>query len=70
MSSGLMFDDIIINLFTYCTEQTTHSAKKDLFSKIQDDTIHLYKVSLQDFPSKNLIQKIHYVYIISLKNKK
>ena len=43
MSSGLMLDDIIMNLFTDYTVQTTGSLKKDLISKIQDDTIHLYK---------------------------
>ena len=46
---GLMLGGIIMNLFIDCTEQTTGSVKKDLSSKIQDDTIHLYKGSLQDF---------------------
>ena len=45
MSSGLILDNIIMNLFKDCTEQTTDSENKDLFSKIQDDTIHLYKQS-------------------------
>ena len=49
MSSRFMLDDIIISLFTDCTEQIESSAKKDLFPKNQDDTIHLYKGSLQDF---------------------
>ena len=49
MSSGLILDDIIMNLFIDITKQTTDSVKKDLFSKIQDDTIYLYKVSLQDY---------------------
>ena len=49
MSSGLMLDDIIINLFTDSTKQTTDSVQKHLFTKIQDDTIHLYKGFLQDF---------------------
>ena len=52
MSSGLMLDDIIMNLFTDSTEQTTESYQKQLFSKIQYDTIHLYKGSLQDFTRK------------------
>ena len=34
MSIGLMLDDIIMNLFTYITKQTTDSVRKDLFSKI------------------------------------
>ena len=52
MSSGLMLDDIIVNLFTDGKEQTTDSYYNYLFSKIQDDTIHLYKGSLQDFTWK------------------
>ena len=69
--SGLMLDNIIMNLFTDSTEQTTDLVQKHLFSKIQDDTIHLYKGYLQDFTwnRKMLIQKRHYVRIISLKKK-
>ena len=71
MYSGLMIDNIIMNLFTDITKQTTDSVKKDLFSKIQDDTNHLYKGSLQDYSRKNelLMQKRHYVHIISFKNR-
>ena len=39
MSSGLVIDDIIMNLFSDITKQTTDSVKKDLFSKIQDYNI-------------------------------
>ena len=49
MSSGFMLEDIIMNLFIDSTEQTTDSLQKHLFSKIQDDKIHFYKGSLQDF---------------------
>ena len=49
VSSGLMLDEIIMNLFSDIKKQTTDSVKKDLFSKIQDDTIYLYKGSLQDY---------------------
>ena len=49
MSSGLMLDDIIMDLFTDITKQKMDSVKKDLFSKIQDDTIYLYKGSLKDY---------------------
>ena len=49
MSFGLMLDKIITNLFTDRTEQTTGSVKKDLFSKIQDDTIYFNKGSLQNY---------------------
>ena len=55
MSSGLMLDDIIMNLFSDITKQTTDSAKKDLFSKIQDYRIYLYKGSLQDYSRKKRI---------------
>ena len=54
MPRGLMLDDIILNLFIDFTKQTTGSAKKDLFSKIQDDTNHLYKGSLPDFTRKKI----------------
>ena len=69
MSSGLMLEDIIMNLFTDSTEKATYSYQKHLFSKIQDDTIHLYKGYLQYLTSKRkmLIQERHYVHIISLK---
>ena len=39
MSSGLMLEYIIMNLFTDITKQRTDSVNKDLFSKIQDDKI-------------------------------
>ena len=55
MSSGLMLDDIIMNLLSYITEQTTDSTKKDLFSKIQDDRIYLCKGYLQDYSRKKII---------------
>ena len=53
MSSGLMLEDIIMNLFIYLTKQTMDSVKKDLSSEIQDDTIYLYKGYLQDYSWKN-----------------
>ena len=52
MYSRLMLDNIIINLFSDVKIQTTDSAKKDLFSKIQDDRILLRKISLQDYSWK------------------
>ena len=52
MSSWLMLDDIIMNLFSDITEQKKDSAKKDLFSKIRDDNIYLYQGSLQDHSPK------------------
>ena len=49
LSSGFMLDDIIMNLFIDIKKPTIYSIKKDSFSKIQDETIYLYKGSLQDY---------------------
>ena len=49
MSSGLMLDKIIMNLFIDIKKKRTDSVKKDLFSKIQDITIYFYKGSLKDY---------------------
>ena len=67
MSSGLILDEIIMNLCSDITYQTTDSVKNYLFSKIQDDKIYLYKWYLQDYSWKELflIPKRHYVHIIS-----
>ena len=46
MCSKLNIKVIIVSLFIDITKQTTDSEKKYLFSKIQDDTNCLYKVSL------------------------
>ena len=50
ISSGLIIDDIIMDLFSDITEQ-----KKDLFTKINDDEIYLYRGSLQDYSWKEII---------------
>ena len=55
MFSGLMLDRIRMNLFSDITKQTTDSAKKDLFSKTQDERIYLYKGYLQDYSWKKRI---------------
>ena len=49
MSSVLMLEDIIMNLFSDIIEQKKDSAKNDLFSKIKDDKIYLYQGPLQDY---------------------
>ena len=49
MSNQLIIYNIIMDLFTDITKQKMDSVKKDLFSKIQDDTIYLYKGYLQDY---------------------
>ena len=68
MSIGLMLDNIIMNLFTDITNQSTQPHQKHLFPKIQDDTIHLYKVSMQDFTwkrknseTKSTLRSHHYI---------
>ena len=62
-----MLDGIIMNLFTDSKKQTTDSYQ-NIFSKIQDDTIHLYKGSLQDFTwkrknadTKKTLRSHHYI---------
>ena len=55
MSSGLMLDYIIMNLFSDITEQKNNSAKMDLFSKTKDDKIYLYQGYLQDYSQKKII---------------
>ena len=52
MSSGLMLHDIIMNTFIESTKNSTTSHQKHCFYRFQDDTIHLYKGSLQDFTRK------------------
>ena len=68
MSSGLMLDNIIMNIFTKSTKKSTKPHQKYFFPRIQDDTIYLY---MQDFTRKRKIpiQKGHYVRIITLKLK-
>ena len=69
MSSGLMLDNIIMNLLSDTTEKEEFS-ENDLFSKIKDDKIYLYLGSLQDYSWKKIAEKkIHYVHIILLKNR-
>ena len=49
MYSGLMLEDIIMDLSSYITKQTTDSVNNDSFPKIQDYRIYLYKGSMQDY---------------------
>ena len=48
MSSGLMLDDIIMNLFTESIKSQQNHIR-NIFFRIQDDIIHLYKGYMQDF---------------------
>ena len=49
MSSGMMLDDTIMNIFTQCTKKSTIAHQKHLFPRSKDDAIQLYKGSMQDF---------------------
>ena len=49
MSSGIMLDDIIMNIFTQSTKNSTEADQEHLFSRSKDDAIQLYKGSMQDF---------------------
>ena len=55
MSSGTMLDDIIMNIFTQSTKNTTEADQEHLFSRSKDDAIQLYKGSMQDFTRKTTI---------------
>ena len=55
MSSGMMPDDIIMNIFTQITKETTEAHQEHLFSRSKDDAIQLYKGSMQDFTWKTTI---------------
>ena len=39
MSSGMMLDDIIMNIFTQSTKNTTEAHQEHLFSRSKDDAI-------------------------------
>ena len=49
MSSGMMLDNIIMNIFTQSTKKSTAAHQEHLFSKFKDDAIQFYKGSMQDF---------------------
>ena len=55
MSSGMMLDDIIMDIFTQSTKETTEAHQEHLFSISKDDAIQLYKGSMQDFTWKTTI---------------
>ena len=71
MSSGLMLDDIITNLFIDIIKQTTESHQKHFFPKSSMITFTCTKdlCRILHGKEKMLIQKGHYVRIITLKDK-
>ena len=71
VSSGMMLDDIIVNIFTESTKKSTTSHQKHFFFRFQDDEIQLYKGYMQEFTwkRKTLIQNGHCVRINTLKLK-
>ena len=52
MSSGLMLDAIIMNIFTQSTKKSKTSHQEHFFFRFQDDTIKFYKGSMQDYTWK------------------
>ena len=70
MSSGMMLDDIIMNIFTQSTKNTTKADQEHLFSRSKDDAIQMYKGSMQDFTwkttiadTKRTLRSHHYIHI-------
>ena len=70
MSSGMMLDNIIMNIFTQSTKNTTEANQEHLFSRSKDDAIQLYKGSMQDFTwkttsanTKRTLRSGHYIGI-------
>ena len=55
MSSGMMLDDIIMNIFTKIPKITTKANQENYFSRTKDGVIQLYKGSMQDFTWKTTI---------------
>ena len=55
MSGGMMLDDIIMNICTQSTKNTTEAHQEHSFSRSKDGAIQLYKVSMQDFTWKTTI---------------
>ena len=67
MSSGFMLDRIIMDIFSETSKHEMNSVVI-FFSKIEDDDIYLYQVSLRNYTQKKkLLIKKHYVQIISRK---
>ena len=50
-----MMNDIILNIFTQSTKNTTEAHQEHLFSRSKDDAIQLYKGYMQDFRWKTTI---------------
>ena len=70
ISSGLMIDDIIMNLFTDSTEQTMESYQKLFFQNPGWYHSLVRRISAGFYMEKKKIwQKKHYVCIITLKEK-
>ena len=55
MYSGIIIDDIIMNIFTQSTKNTTEAHQEQLFYISKDDEIQFYKGYIQDFTRKTTI---------------
>ena len=70
MSSGMMLDDTIMNIFTQSTKKSTTAHQKHLFSRFKDDVIQLYKGYMLDFTwggnanTKRTLRSHHYIEIV------
>ena len=74
MSSGMMLDDIIMNIFTQSTKKSTAAHQEHFFSRFKDDAIQLYKGYMQDFTwkttiadTKRTLRSHHYIGIEKLR---
>ena len=74
MSSGMMIDDIIMNIFTHSTKETTAAHHEHLISRFKGDVIQFYKGYMQDFIWKTTIDNTkmtlrshHYIGIEKLR---
>ena len=74
MSSRMMLDDIIINIFIQRTKKFTTAHQKHFFSIFKDDAIQLYTGSMQDFTQKSknddtkkTLRSHHYIEIEKLR---
>ena len=70
MSSGMILDNIVMNIFTQSTKNTTEADQENLFSISKDYAIQFYKGSMQDFTwktkiddTKRTLRSHHYIGI-------
>ena len=74
MSSGIMIDDMIMNIFPQSTKKSMAAHQEHLFSRFKDYSIQLYKGYMQEFTwktkisdTKRTLRSHHYIDIKILK---